>query len=278
MTFEDDTPTSTTPAADRWRRRLAEWAIPPEIRDAAPAFPYTMDPDLFRPRPDAGHTPGGESLATKRAREALRQLAEVDRTTLDIGCGGGAATMAVADLVGHATGVDQSEAMLAVFAEEATARGIANRTVQGTWPDVADRAGDAGVVLCHHVAYNVAELAPFMLALSAAARSRVVMELTMTHPQSSNAPLWRRFWDLDRPSGPSAEDALAVAVEAGIPATMEVGAAGTLRADASIAARAVTATRMLCLGQERIPEVEAAIAELPPRSTERAVIWWDVNR
>ncbi len=80
----------------------------------------------------------------------------------------------------------------------------------------------------------------------------------------------------DRPGRPR-DDAFAVVVEAGIDATIEFGSSGSLRAEASVAARAVTATRMLCLGPDRVPEVEAAIRRLPLRSNERAVIWWDVN-
>ncbi len=112
--------------------------------------------------------------------------------------------MALADLAAHATGVDQSEAMLELFAEEAAARDLPSSTICGSWPDVEDTAGTAGVVVCHHVAYNVADLAPFVVALSRAARNRVVMELTTAHPQTSNAPLWDQFWGLERPTGPTA--------------------------------------------------------------------------
>ena len=156
-------------------------------------------------------------------------------------------------------------------------RGVPATTAAGTWPDVADAAGTADVVLCHHVAYNVAELGPFVLALDQAAQRRVVMELTLEHPQTANASLWRQFWDLDRPSGPSAHDALAVINECGIDATIEFGPAGSLRREAPIDARAVTAARMLCLGPDRLPEVEVAVRSLPPRSNERAVIWWDCD-
>src|SRR5262249_31628664 len=45
------------------------------------------------------------------------------------------------------------------------------------------------------------------------ARHRVVLELTARHPQTSLAPLWKHFWDLDRPSGPTAADASAVVLE-----------------------------------------------------------------
>lgn len=185
--------------------------------------------------------------------------------------------MALADRLDSAIGIDQSSAMLEVFAEEATARGITSRTVAGTWPEVAAETGMADLVVCHHVAYNVADLGPFVVALSQAARRRVVMELTLTHPQTSNAPLWQEFWQLDRPAGPTAEEALAVVREVGIDATLEIGPAGTLRRQASIEARAVTAARMLCLGPDRLPDVEAAVERLAPRSDQRAVIWWDVD-
>jgi hypothetical protein len=123
----------------------------------------------------------------------------------------------------------------------------------------------------------VPDLDRFILALDRQARGRVVIELTLTHPQTVNAPLWRRFWDLDRPSAPTADDALAVITEAGIDATLEIGPAGQLRREPPWEVRVQSAARFLCLGPDRFGEVEAALGELPPRSDDRAVIWWDVN-
>ncbi len=276
LNYADDVskPTMTaTPAADHWREELAAWAIPDEIRAAAPSFPYQMDPALFRPNPVPDH----ESLATQRALDVLPPVGSntPGSTALDVGCGGGAASMAVADRLRAVTGVDQSAEMLALLAEEAEARDLECRTIEGTWPDRAGDVDNADVVLCHHVAYNVADLAPFALALDAAANRRVVLELTLTHPQTPNAPLWRQFWDLERPAGPAAGDALAVIREAGINASIEIGSAGSLRSDAPLAVRAVTAARMLCLGPDRLEEVELAVSQLAPRSPDRAVIWWD---
>jgi hypothetical protein len=76
------------------------------------------------------------------------------------------------------------------------------------------------VVVCHHVVYNVSDLVPFVHALGTHARSRVVLELPATHPLSHLAPYWRQFWDLDRPTGPTAHDCLAVLHEAGITASV----------------------------------------------------------
>ena len=261
---------SNTPALDRWKAQLSAWAIPDEIRKQAPAFPWHLDPELFRPLPGTGEG----SLATRRAREALADGAVV----LDVGCGGGAASLALADRAGSVIGADESAEMLELYTAEATSRDLEVITVPGRWPDsqVSSELG-ADVVVCHHVAYNVAALDEFAHALDRATKpgGRVVMELTLHHPQTVNAPLWRHFWNIERPTGPSADDAHAVLIEAGIDATFEVGEAGQLRRESPPETRAAGAARMLCLGPDRVQEVDAQIRSLPARSTERAVIWWD---
>lgn len=283
---------SERPALDRWRDQLADWAIPDWISEQAPAFPWTLDPALFRPAqrvqsegsgddslPDDNTVPDDgtatESLSTARASEAL----PVGGSVLDVGCGGGAATMALGDAVGSACGVDESADMTELFLEVAAERGIDATAVVGRWPDVASSVPRSDVVVCHHVAFNVSDLASFGLALHRAVRpgGRVVMELTTSHPQTVNAPLWRHFWDVERPSGPTAAEAADVLLEAGLSVTLETGPAGALRREAPWDARVAGAARMLCLGPDRADEVAAQLEALPPRSTERAVIWWDVE-
>lgn len=257
---------------DHWRESLEAWAIPESIRAQAPSEPYRMDPALFRPtlEPVSG---APRSLATERALEALPEGGSV----LDVGCGGGAASMALAGRAASVVGVDESAEMLTLFSDEAQSRGLAHRTVQGRWPDVAAEAGTADVVVCHHVAYNVPELAGFARALDAAARSRVVMELTLVHPQAVNNPLWRHFWGLERPEGPTAQDAAEVIRSLGIDARLEVGPTSRLRAEVSWEHRVASSTRSLCLGPDRMAEVDEQLRQLPERSDERAVIWWDAD-
>jgi hypothetical protein len=105
--------------------------------------------------------------------------------------------------------VDESSAMVEAFLAAAAGAGLRAEGVQGRWPEVAVRVGPADVVVCHHVLYNVADLAPFAAALTDHARRRVVVELTDRHPLVGLAPLWRRFHGLERPSGPTAGDAAA---------------------------------------------------------------------
>jgi hypothetical protein len=138
------------------------------------------------------------------------------------------------------------------------------------------------VVVCHHVLYNVAELPAFVRALDAAAARRVVLELPLRHPLSAMAPLWRHFWQLDRPTGPTAHDALEVIREAGLPARLEVSRQpGPLAGRAGVSAeRRVEFTRVrLCLPAERDGEIAELLDALgPPQPRDLATIWWDCRR
>src|SRR5204862_2441483 len=135
-----------------------------------------------------------------RALEALPDAGSV----LDVGAGGGAASLPLCPPAVAVTAVDQSPQMLAAFAELATKQGIDHLEVEGLWPDVAGRVGPADVVVCHHVLYNVGDLVPFLVALTDHAQSRVVVEMTAEHPQALLNPLWEHSHRLGRPTGPTA--------------------------------------------------------------------------
>src|SRR5512146_2244172 len=86
-------------AADQWRDERAAGAIPPEILEQAPEPPWGLPPELFR----ADDQPP-ESPSRDRAREALPDGGSV----LDVGCGGGAASLALVPPAASVTGVDTS--------------------------------------------------------------------------------------------------------------------------------------------------------------------------
>jgi 2-polyprenyl-3-methyl-5-hydroxy-6-metoxy-1,4-benzoquinol methylase len=177
-------------AAARWARELAEWRIPDEILAAAPQSPWIHPVELFRaldaPAADA---PAADVPSRRRGLERLDE----GGTVLDVGCGGGRAALALCPPAGMLTGVDHQQGMLDAFVDAAHSRGLAHGEILGDWPDVADRAPTADVVVCHHVVYNVAALPAFLSALDAHARRRVVLELPQTHPLSGMTPLWRHF-------------------------------------------------------------------------------------
>jgi len=238
-----------------WRTQLEAWAIPEEILASAPESPWGYPVGLFRARAEQSRA----QEPTPSDREAARWL-PAGGTVLDVGAGGGAASLPLARTAGRIVAVDESAAMLESFLAAARAAGVPAATVEGRWPDVADRVEPADVVVCHHVLYNVADLAPFVAALSGHARHRVVVELTERHPLVEMGPLWRRFHGLSRPDGPTADDAEAALHALGLEVVREdrVGAprTGFERWEDLVA----FTRRRLCLPAEREPEVAEALA------------------
>ncbi len=169
---------------------------------------------------------------------------------------------------------DESDEMLRAYAERAKALGVKYRVYPGRWPDVARAVPAADVVVSAHVLYNVPDLAPFVLALTAHARWRVVVEITGRHPVTASNPLWKHFWGLDRPEGPTADDALAVLEEAGIRPEVERDVRPPRR-PLSHVHRIEFLTRRLCLPRERQAEVEEALARYPePAEREYVTMSW----
>ena len=273
---DDVVPAGLPESARRWREDLDAWAIPPEILTTAPESPWGCPPGLFARAaenavadPDAALTP-----TLRRGREALPAGGSV----LDVGAGGGAASLPLCPPAATVTAVDQSPAMLTAFAELAGRQGIDHREVQGLWPDVAGEVGPADVVVCSHVLYNVGDLVPFVAALTSHARRRVVVEITASHPQALLNPLWEHFHGVFRPTRPTALDAAAVIRDLGLDVAVEdfeapprwTGAHRDHRDEQVAFAR-----RRLCLPAERDAEVAAM---LPPPGPRRLVtLWWHVR-
>ena len=259
-------------AADRWSVALAGWAIPREILEAAPESPWGFPPGLFahrdhpaRPEPTRSH---------RRAMEALPERG----TVLDVGVGGGAASLPLASVAASITGVDESRAMLQTFAEAAMAVGVRHSEVAGSWPAVSSQAPVADVAVCHNVFYNVPDIAPFATALTEHARHRVVVELTQQHPIHDLNPLWQHFHGITFPDQPSADDALAVLREMGLKASIERWDRAPSYRRADRPAVVAFVRRRLCLPASRDAEVDRLLGPetlVQPRRV--ATIWWDAN-
>jgi SAM-dependent methyltransferase len=251
-------------AAHRWAEALDGWAIPDDILYRAPEWPWGFPAALPDPPLEAQDTP-----ARRLALEWLPRGGSV----LDVGCGTGAAGLALVPAAESVIGLDESPLMLRRFLALCDERDVAAEAIEGTWPEVAGRAPLADVVVCHHVAYNARDLVAFAVALTGHARHRVVVELAGAHPLTYLAPLWRRFWDLERPSGPTAQDALDVLQEAGIHPMVErsTGPRGPGRDPHDEVA---TARRRLCLRPDRHDEVAEAQAERPEDDHEVWTFAW----
>jgi hypothetical protein len=155
--------------------------------------------------------------------------------------------------------------MLDEFVEAATRAGVACRTIHGRWPDVADITPTADVAICHHVAYDVGDLAPFLVALTARARLAVVLEVPTRHPMSAWSEGYAHFWGLDRPTGPTADDLITVVREVGFDPESEVSPRRRLSEWSADPARLVpTARRRWCLPESRDADVADFLAVHPP--------------
>ncbi|MGH9172044.1 MAG: class I SAM-dependent methyltransferase [Acidimicrobiales bacterium] len=261
-------------AASRWKRQLETWAIPQEILDRAPESPWGYSTSLFAKAATAALEQAAPTPSRQRALEALPDRGVV----LDVGAGGGAAGLPLAPPAGLVVAVDESRTMLAAFANAATERQIEFELSEGRWPEVAPRAPAADVVVCHHVAYNVPDLAAFVQALAGHARRRVVVELTDTHPLSNLSPLWLSIHGIVRPTAPTADDARQVAEGAGYDVRMQHFGRPSGWSHDRLQERVAQARKHLCVG----PEHDAEIADFfekgdVPEAGTLVTLWWDVE-
>jgi SAM-dependent methyltransferase len=256
-------------AAQKWAKDLAEWAIPESIISQAPESPWIHPPAMFTLPTEIPDSPSHQ-----RAREAMPAGGSV----LDIGCGGGIAAFAIAPPAGTVIGVDHQDEMLKMFAESANAKGLEHQEVLGDWPDVSPQTPIADVVTCHHVAYNVAQIKPFLKALDSHATKRVVIELPQQHPLSTMRDSWKHFWNLDRPANPTPQDLIEVLAEMGITANLELWQGPKLR-PLNIEDDVRFLRIRLCLDSSRDPEIRQFLeAQKPMESRALATIWWDVKK
>jgi SAM-dependent methyltransferase len=251
-----------------WSLSLKSWGIPQEILDQAPQSPWIHPVANFRPE-------GNLMVETPSRFCALEALAsKTNPSVLDVGCGGGRGAFGLTPPAVRVIGVDHQQGMLDVFVDEAKQRGLDVETVLGDWPDVSAQTPIADVVVCHHVYYNVQDIAPFAQALNDHAMTRVVVELPQQHPLSSLSEYWKHFWNLDRPTSPTAHDALDTMKSLGFDAHLELFAVtGSSRA---ITKEDVEHTRIrLCLPVSRDEEIRTFMESHPAGERKLATIWWD---
>ncbi len=250
-----------------WANSLAKWAIPQEILAQATSTPWIHPPELFAVPDEIEST-----ISHVRAQEAL----PIGGSILDIGCGGGRATFALMS-ASHVIGVDHQGEMLDMYAANAKSRGVKCEVFEGFWPEVAAEVPSADVVVCHHVVYNVPDIAPFLEGLNSHAKHRVVIEMPANHPLTNLSGAWKYFWNLDRPVAPIASDLVEILKEIGIEANIEYWI-GKLRDRSDIDRDSEFMRVRLCLPPERLGEVREYLMKNPlPAQREIATIWWDVS-
>jgi SAM-dependent methyltransferase len=269
-----------TGALERWRADLASWAIPEKITAAVSESPWVLSRHMFARRADRlRDAPFGPSY------ELAWAALDPEGTVLDVGVGAGAASLPLLPRAVALTVVDADAAMLRLVAERSAAMGIEARCVLGRWPQVAAVAAAADVVTCHNVLYNVPDVAPFVTALTRAARRLVVVEMTSRHPLTALNPLWLTFHELRRPESPTADDLLDILAAMGVRAAHERWRRPVGHDWASFDELTDATRRQLCLPPHRASEVARALVEagvdpehpasLGSEDREVVTIWWD---
>ena len=254
----------------RWASALRRWAIPDDLVAAAGETPYFFSHAVFSAAADAALDRADDTVSDAVAKEALPDGGAV----LDVGVGAGAASLRLP--AGHVIGVDPDAELLEAFTARAARRGIRSTAIQGAWPDVESRTPSAHVAVCHHVVYNVGDLAGFATALTAHAERRVVIELTAVHPMTWLSPYWEALHGIRQPDQPTVDDAVALLTGLGL----EVRQQRWRRPVQMIGENDVDAVariaRRLCLPPDRHDELALVLARDPP-PTERDVVtlWWE---
>jgi 2-polyprenyl-3-methyl-5-hydroxy-6-metoxy-1,4-benzoquinol methylase len=273
--------------AAAWARDLESWAIPAEILDAAPESPFGFPAELFIRRADRA---ADDEVAPTPTTVAAAQALDGGGTVLDVGAGGGATSFALAPSCTELVAVDGQAEMLEAVERRAAALGLPVTTIEGRWPDVAPETLSADVAVCGHVAYNAPDLDAFVVALTAHARRRVVLELTDRHPLSWMNDLWLHLHGLQRPERPNADDAEALCRALGFEVrrderldTEDMAGSGFERPEHAVA----LVRRRLCLTPERDGEIARALGprlrehdglwSAGPREQRVVTLWWDVE-
>jgi SAM-dependent methyltransferase len=208
-------------------------------------------------------------------------------TILDVGVGGGAASLPLAAEVSKITGVDSSPKMLESFRRAAARVEVEVEAIEGEWPQVSPQVGGSDVAVCHHVLYNVPDLAPFIDALSSKARRRVVVELTPNHPLAWMSDLWLTLHGLVRPVLPTYRDAAEVIAELGFKVQTSITTAPPVTGGFADRGDAIAFVRKrMCLRPEdderlaealgdRLSQKDGGWSAAPPQH-EIATLWWDL--
>lgn len=237
-----------------WAGALAAWRIPDEIMAGATESPWVVPATVFSRRADRMlEAPRGPSY--ELAAAALGSGGSV----LDVGAGGGAASLPLAARTSGLTAVDSSRTLLDDLAARAARLGLEPRLVHGGWPEVAARTPVADVAVCHHVLYNVPDLEPFVAELTGHAARLVVVELAERHPLTHLNPYWKLFHGIDRPERPTADDAVAIVRALGHDVRVRRWRRPAAAEYATFAELVEVTRRRLCLPAGRSAEVAEAL-------------------
>jgi len=165
-----------------WGRRVrANYEQAERLREPAPGA------DFYGPI--AQSFKADPRRTTEPVLEVLRSLVRPGETWIDIGAGGGRYALPLALQGAHVIAVDPSPGMLAVLAEAAVEFDVSGvELVPGRWPLDDPPKGD--VCFISHVAYDIADIGPFLDGMEASASRLCVAVLLGEAPATQAAGFW----------------------------------------------------------------------------------------
>jgi SAM-dependent methyltransferase len=219
-------------------------------------------------------------------RFVLPQIRPDDRVA-DVGAGSGRYIPTLARHCRELVAVEPSAAMRGHLEASVAEHRLDNVRVQSEpWPHTQLAAVD--VIVCAHVLYSVADAAPFLQALDAAAGRACFLLLFLKHPLRSLDIFWERFRGEQRLPLPAALEAFNLCQQLGINANLQlIPATSTLGyVDAEEALVDVRWRLRFAPDAERDRAIARAIDELmirrddgtlaPPNLPQQtAVVWWE---
>lgn len=263
-----------TSLCDAWGNSLAEWAIPEEIVQRTARSPWALRPEKFAPTSSRTLTPTVGKVA-----ELLVAVEDPNpRSLIDVGCGAGGVSLLLLAMIDSLIVVDESKAMLEALKANLDAsinKEITFRAIEGRWPDVAPDAGNAQVIVCANVLYNVPRPCEFIEALNNAAKSAVVIELHEQHPHSVANDAWKYFWNIDRPRGPSGFDLFQIVEAMGYSPQTDTfyrDSPGSRPLDDDLIE---SIAQRICLDKTREIELRKFLEGNPIQRQQFRMIWWE---
>jgi len=222
----------------------------------------------------------------------LRHLRPGD-TVLDVGAGTGRHAIPLARHAGRVIALDPSAAMLGYLRDEAASQGLSNiDIIEGAWPEAADRAPQADIVVSAHVLYPIEDVVPFLRALDRHAGRLCFLNLMVWPPWFDQLGLWEAVHpdSSGRLPQPTYIDAVNVLHQLGCYANVEVAWVETRHAFDSLDDAVERFAESVAVGDspERLQRLREALAErLEPLGDGRlahprgryplATIWWEAG-
>ncbi|MBI2760263.1 MAG: class I SAM-dependent methyltransferase [Chloroflexi bacterium] len=238
-------------------------------------------------RPSMQHQAATADNFLKRVLERVTP----DTSVLDVGAGGGRYAIPLAAHAREVVAVEPAGPMVETMREEADAAGVANlRIVNSDW--LAATVEPADVVVCSHVLYPIADVAPFLTKLDAHTKGVCFLYLNAGQPPWEDPDLWLRFHDEPMRPQPTYIDAYNLLVQLGIHADVEIVSYRRLSHFAEPTLEAAAAHYRETLILDDTPETTAHLQDIlrdvlveteqgwsmPMRESRAAIISWTPSR